>query len=853
MRSCYSWFFALLIGCAALSAPPAPPGIPPLGPVPFAEVQRIAGLAETEQRKPVNQARLQEWFLFHVGRFQQQLSGTAIGSQVRLGDLAAYKRRFPAPAGAGGADWNILWVDTGSGPTKERGEPFRLPRDQVDAYYRANNPKEKAMPWHEVQHGVLCEHALSAPGLVGAVQEHFYTNAYAEPTVEWLWTLTRVHNFEALARQAAADAEAYRARGEPVTFEVEHHLWSRAHIAWRAAWPASAPIRGLSDTLREEYARLSGVEVPAVEDVVRFYMEGGIRGIRGDRLPVPEWVLNADPVRATVEIRYDPARDVRDTRPDLVSHRLTFFVEELYRAPGAAILGRRKVTRGRLTLQLQTDDDAASLLVQIGGRKLSGIPVAGAASLRRFSLELDALKPELLRDQPFQVTFLHRHPEQVRGKQSFKIAVDYNDLTDAAGPALYHPSRAVFWIDLQGGTPGLPPVTVPPGTPAPPTLPPAAPGPGWLFRRTKVDAERFALAPSDVRSYQFTLLAAKDGRVSYRDELVLTSDGQDQGALREREVTWTVPPPFLPANQAVPLELAIRRVRDKPASAAGIRGCDVKVLTHLRPAPSRPEFKPIQLPQTLSLPSAADRRTEDWLTPDPAIYPGYDTLTLTLMVLVNSQRGERLSYTVEYEYGAAAAPPAGTQVRWEPTPAATDRDTDNLPPERGERKAITPGKKDGDDDARPPTAGEDVRWYVHPTGDFRFRVPRSWAIFPEHAHPLRPDKEYDHVGDGIDVDQIIVWRRFQGAMPPEGGFAEKVEALLKQHPRAAAALASFAGARALLVTYKTDNGYASTHLYLLRGGKRYYFHTYGEPAGTDFSRPPPVPDRLLRTLEFLKP
>jgi hypothetical protein len=845
---CLSLSITALTLALATLAPPAPP-IPTLGPLTFSEMQRIAALPEAEQLRSAHQKRLQEWFLFHIDRFQTQLSGTAIGSQVRLGDLAAYRRRFPPPTGGGGEDWSIVWVDTNLGPTKHRGEPFRLPRDKVDLYYKAGNPKTRATAWHEVQHGVLCEHELSAPGLLGGHREHFYTDSYAEPTVEWLARLTGALRFEELVRRASEEAEAYRARGEAVTFEVEHHLWSQVHTAWRMAWPITASIRGLSDSLRDEYRMLGGVEVPAVEDVIRFYMEGGIRSVRGSRITVPEWVLNPDPVRATVEIRHDPRLDVREVRGGLLSHRFAFRLEEVYRSPGAAIFSRRKVTRGTLTIQLETEDDPATLAVGLGARKITGIPVAGAASLRRFSLPLDSLKAEILRDQPFSITFVHRHPEQVQGTRTFKVVADFNDRADASGPALYHPSRAAFWIDLQGaaGRPGLPPG-------APPVPGAAAPtGPGWTFQQRKVDAARFALAPTDVASsYSFQVLSSQDGRVAYRDEFTSVFDGKDLGALRDREARWSVPPAFLPAGKPLPLALGIRRLRDKPPAGAGKRGCDLRMLTYLRPEAARKDLQAIQPAQTVAVPATSDDVRENWPTPDPASFPGYDTLVLRVQLVVDTQRGERLSYSVDYEYGVAAAPAATTFLRVQLPASSVDRDNDNVPPQRGERKGITPGQKDGGDDDHPPKAGAEVNWYVHPTGAFRFRVPHNWPVFRQHLNPLRPDPNYDHMGDGIDVNQIIVWREFLVVKTPDGGLAEKLETLVKQHPEAVSARGSLAGVTALMVTYKTANGYASTHYYLLRQGKRYYLHTYGEPAGTDFSRPPPVPDRLLRTLEFPK-
>jgi hypothetical protein len=427
-------------------------------PVPLAEVERIAALPEAEQERPANQKQLQAWFNYMVPRWVHALDGFAVGSLVHNGNSDTLRGQMSLQPG-GRPDWRVIWRTMASGPTKEPDEPFYFPKGKVALYFESSDPTLQATAWHETQHGLLGRAPLLSRGnfisnyFDASSPEHLYLEAFAQKTCEWLLRLNRPlpdANFEAMVQEAAALENAYRAKG-PITLDLEHTVWQKANQAWKKAAPKIKHVAGLPDSMRQEYRKLAGVEAPSVEEVVKFYMTGGVKQPNGVGIRVPKWVMVTDPMLAIVAI--DEKTSAKKSALAGGILRQHFEVCPIYfdfrtQNPHAM---RPPTLRGRLTLALETDDDDATLALALGNHTLPGIPGPGGPSLRRFQVDLSTLQSELAKGAYFHITFAHRHPERVSGKKTFKLSVKYEDPADALGIRVFDSSAAMFWVDVTGG------------------------------------------------------------------------------------------------------------------------------------------------------------------------------------------------------------------------------------------------------------------------------------------------------------------------------------------------------------------------------------------------------------------
>jgi hypothetical protein len=424
-------------------------------------VGRLAFIPEEQQRQNVRQQVFTDWFLYRVQIYQQALSGYAIGALVNLGDYNAYRNRMRLYGGA--QDWYVIWRDrAGGGPTKEIGEPFIFPNDgNLANLLNAGNPGTFATCWHELQHGILEEYWLSAPGLAGATQEHFYIEFYAQNTVAWLLELNRQRRFETYARQAFEQQEAQRRKGVEINYEAQRQMWARAIEAWSLSWELVPDIRVLDPALRDEYYNYAGVRVPTLEEVITFYMQGHLRTASGQPVLVPEWVMASVPIAAPVAFDHNRSRDTSAVAQGILRHTTRFDARGIV----GGTRQRVRVTRGQITVRLDTDDDMASLALRLGTQPLAGVAGPGGPSNRRFQIDLATFEPALTAGDSFELTFIHRKVADVQGSKTFRVAVEYRD---GGSPPVFAPSSAVFLFDVKGSGP-------PPATAAPPKPPPAAP------------------------------------------------------------------------------------------------------------------------------------------------------------------------------------------------------------------------------------------------------------------------------------------------------------------------------------------------------------------------------------------
>ena len=774
--------FALLVPIGAAPQQPAA-GVPDV-----AELQRLARLPEARQRDNAVQTRLTAWFLHRVQVFQTILAPHAVGSLVNLGDFAAYRRRMALMGGD--PSWVVIFAQ-GRSPQKEPGEPFWMPGDNsaFSTYAQPSTMETEATCWHEVQHGLLAGHTIQPQPYGSEHEEHVYIELLAERTVSWLLALNGRLEFETRVREAAARAAEYTARGATITLDVERNLWAATNKAWRSAWPKPSGIpAALPETWRQEYRTFAGVAIPTVEEVIGFYMAGGVKDTRNVPIRVPEWVMNSNPLLAAVGLVHDPRSSTSEAKSGVLRHRFTFTPRGLHYAPG----GQRRfdpVTRGTLVVKLDTDDDNVTLGLALGGRSLAGISGPGGASLRRFAVSLATVKAELDAQTPFTVTLNHRHPEQVSGKKTFQIGVEYADAPDAGGERFFQSSKALFWVDVTGpASPAPSPAAPKPG--APTSGAPASASTGG--ERWVLHAVRKSSGPPDPTfnrvwpAYTLrTLSSSTDGSFTAESESTPTIPEPRGRASKSPnvhrtavDIRWSQPPSVLRPGETASMDLAVKTthavVNTSDPIGANLSGeVSVRVTWGSDIDSTKPEISSFlggsdgwpywwgnrdgyiakvryneSARASFRLPDASLLKSAK-----PPVRAGtHYGCHITVTVYAAAGRddlwgwvGRDYIYVFEEGTGGATptppppAGPVGSELRSDLPPEPPDDPLiDNKPPKNGEVNSTSVPKPG----ASAPKKGPQAVWYTHPEGYYRIRLLPGWRVITPS-----PAKSTDCLGE----------------------------------------------------------------------------------------------------------
>lgn len=467
-KSAFILLIIMSLGVTELHAQDIPPSL--------ARMQQLIQTTELQQRQPAIQQELTNWFLSRVQAYRDILRPYAAGNLVTLGTWA--DMRASMAMHGGNADWIVLWRNRdGGGPTKNPGEPFIFPTD--------GNPMDLLQPlsiaaestcWHEMMHGFMAQYTLSAPGLFGADQEHVYIENYVQYTMEWLYALNHAGHFEELAREAQAETEAYRNKNVDITFEIERQLWGRVHQAWQSQWPLAQRIAALDEELRIECRTLFNIQMPRVEEVLQFYMNGGLRTTAHALVRIPAWVMYPDIPLAVAGFERDASRDEQEYKGGVLKYKTTFSVVGFTRSPEGRAR-RDRIARGTLIVRLESSDDSASISLRAGQRILDGIMGPGGPSNRLFKVDLSAIPGEI-----FHLVIAHRRPSEIRNTATYRISLEFSD---TGTPLVFASSKAILWLDLKAppAAPGAS-TTSPTGSNSGTPVPPQGGGLAGIWRGT---------------------------------------------------------------------------------------------------------------------------------------------------------------------------------------------------------------------------------------------------------------------------------------------------------------------------------------------------------------------------------
>lgn len=633
----------LSLDAAALRAQGAP-----VAPISLAQLQRIGSLPVEEQRRNPNQAFLRLWFARNVEVYRRAAEASVLGRSPALFNPGP--PAYPTMQGAWTQIWgptpgyhDILWDNRANPGVAGYPAPlnwiwpeeigFGLQGGQVSEYGGLINTC-----WHEALHAILGQWALDEiePSAYAdlrsgtnqqEIKEHIYIN-WAERSVEWIGELAE---FERLVRVAAAEQERYRSNGVPINWAIEHYIWRDAWVRWSVlresnfgkTGSAASKIANLTPALRDQFLLYTGIRVPLLDEVVRFYMAGGVttdaNTLRnsGTRIPVPEWVLIPDYRRGRViQLATTPAAptcrvttgaptagsqsvscafgvnlidtyataNTRSVRAGVArgSLRVSFFT------PGDAQTNARELADpdARVTVRLGNVELPASIAKRVFGAVDIDLPALYRTSA---AVPFSSRLPGVSKPISLDVEFSRGRVESLKADKRFGLSLKYKDADDAArGPAVYGDAEAIFFVTVRAS--GGAASSVSDGratsqgsastTPARTTS--TAAGRGWYLVKTLrlpeppvvVDVHGNTGGVAQERGklpwyWDYTRTEESPTSFAYRMHYSVrptptVTDAPHVEAIRARRFTWSAPPSFVAHNTGVKLEVTL----DAAGSAA---------------------------------------------------------------------------------------------------------------------------------------------------------------------------------------------------------------------------------------------------------------------------------------------
>lgn len=828
----------LCLPLVLLLVPPvcAQPGPNPLT---LAELQALAALPLASQRDSVQRIQLTNWFLANCQAYMDSVRTTCLGRSalVNLGP-EAWRQQGPllqgllqAPFGTG--TYHIIFTAAAAAPgTTDRWWQFPLNPTAL-------NIQADDTCWEEMNHALLGQNrpftAAIDMGQYGQYlnfrspnqqeeQEHVLIDCAAN-TATWVVALG---NFERVVRTTNQKLAKYR--GVRMTLAMEHQYWREAADMWDAIYNQAVVrptgvrrVDFLTGAMRAQYQALSDARLPTIDQVVAFYMGGGVtddenqQRNRGNPIYVPEWVMTRPLPARLVQIRSAP----NDPTPQLLPadpakglpERLRFSFEaravDTYRARGTGAPVDGPVYRGKLYVHVRLPFDLekeVAFEVTVNGKLQPEVK----DSQGRRAVEVDLAKAYQqvlnLRDPvsivtslmglatplPVQVVFRRDNPSALQGQKRYELVVGYRDEPSPYfGPPVYAPCEAIFNVDFTGS-----------GTHATTGVTPAGGGPAWVLVKQwrspggpPVDTTTTRNAGGQYGNVKETVRYGFNGlqfnasyiRDAERGTLVVPTH-QEKHLTLAYEVG--APPGRIPVGAPFSAVLGCtitdRRVPDGSyVSAPFPMVNNVIRAMYCQADGTTPGTNTLMTSGFKQL--TPQKAQYSWLGPPPnPALPG-------LLVSVGGYSSATLQAVDNwlYEYRQAAqAPPLGKVQRAPDPPVVEDDRIDNEPPEDEE--------DDGEEPPPDPPLGN-WRWYTHPSGAWRIRLLRKWS-----EPRLIEDGAWDELMAPGKTWQLHVQRQPTAVSGPAN------EALSR----------ALAGERGESPVYLDLRGAPAAHQYLTSGGAR---------------------------------
>lgn len=853
-----SWRAGFLAAAACLGLPTRAQA-----PASWGYVKVTARQRSGVQLEARHQAELQGWFRDKVHRYQHVLDDTALGAAnpkiVDLGDWTAfYQRILAAPGGRGGT--TITFGGREAPSTLEGTGEIVFPQSKADAYIDGN----PNTCWHEFQHAIVMASEKAgrkvaiprSPWNIYAkpsdnpedykVVEHVYMEGLAEYTTEWLDLLLHeksalgeglAFGFEKHARDAHEQMKAYRARNESLSYAVENFCWAKAHDAWRQAWEnRGRHIAPVPLAFRQDYQQVCGVWIGFVEDVVRFYMEGGLRARDGSPIRVPEWVMNAEPMRTGVIVGH--LAEAKEIRGDTLRYGFDLRVLENYRRRERS----ESLNHGKVLISLENPDADTGFELAVDGRPVRRSGASGRIDLAGFRT-----------DSRIRVDLVRGRLSTLAGTQRYRLLVEYQpDPRQEGGktpPPCYYPSKAIYYLDVTGGKAGSATQAPASGSGTTPGAAPKAAG-VWRFKEVQKLKGRDQKT-IDYRSNQFVAADSIVGEA----EIALTESWKSWDEKARKDVVhtvdlkagWTKPGPTLSPKTTLPVTLTLSGSPKLDASAVLSGWSEHRDSTYGLGLWFRENTG--SLDSTGGIVSIGEKapspRSRTVQVPIPEAGRTGDKLTLELSTNLSVVTGKiRLEYV--YEAGAGPSGAAGATLTAEERPPEPEPPgLDNVPPQPGDLLPLpktTGTRPAGGDPPREPAG----TWYAHPGGGYRFRLARGWRLEPRRLYD-DASGDYDTLWPADKGMAVICARGAteQGGRDGRSVLRAWAEKLVRENPGATVAYEPLGGLQGARVSaFDRQAKVMHWHLGLFHQGRSFYVSvTLPAPSPPD-RLPAPVAEML---------
>lgn len=838
--------------CFGAAAPPSPWG----------QVKVDALLPDRRQRDSDCQTRLQQWFMGKIRHYQQVLDDTAIGKAtpkiVNLGDWSGFFKTLLAPPTGTGAT-TITFGTVGAPSTMEDTAEIIFPQGASDAYIDGHPDT----CFHEFQHVIVLASERSgrpvaiprSPWMIYAKpgdnrnEEHIYMEGLAEYTVEWLDLLLHDRSaltggaavgFEKHARDAYEQMKQYSARGESLSYAVENFCWAKAHDAYCRAWEqAGKNVAPLPLNFRQDYEQICGVHIGFVEEIIKFYMDGGLKAADGKPIKVPEWVMNPDPMKSAVIVGH--LNEGKNISGDLLRFGFDVRVMENYRIKERS----DSLNHGKVLIALDNADADTTIELSVDGKPIKRSGASGKVDLAGFK-----------RTGTIRVTLVRNKLSSFRGVRRYHISVQYEPdprmVDGVQKPPFYLSSKAVYYVDVTGS--GKASVPAPPATSAPGASSAAAPKtPKGAWRLDGVvKGKKF----DDFLSNQnITGDAAVDdttAEISAQQNI----DGRPPRIVKWHRVhTWTHPGTTLTPDTKVPVTITVTQDGD-------MGGPWTTLEAWVEPPAGHVSFGLFDHPTSggkdssggsASLDQTKSTESKTIQMPIPEGRPG-DKLIVRFKTLSSPMTVE-VDFRYVWEPIASDSSPGkadATLVAEEPQPEPEPPGMDNVPPGPGEVVKI-PVTKETPPPTKPDKPKSPEQWYTHPSGDYKFKVSPGWKVFAKQFFDEK-DAGYDTLFPSDEGMAVICARDFtdNGSKTADTVLNNFAAKMLKDRPSAQSARVKFGMAEAVQIAdWDKDTGVMTWNIGVFHKG-RSYFISVAMPSESKPARIPDPPAWMLGSLVTMR-
>jgi hypothetical protein len=633
----------------------------------------------------------------------------------------------------------------------------------------------------------------------------------------------------------------YAARGESLSYAVENFCWAKAHDAYCRAWEKSGHnIAPLPLIYRQDYEKICGIHIGFVEEIVKYYMGGGLKAADGKPIKVPEWVMRPDPMQSGIILGH--LNENKNINGDMLRYGFDVRVMESYRIRERS----DSLNNGKVLITLENADANASMELSVDGTPIKRSAASGKIDLAGFK-----------RLGTIRVTFVHNNLKAFKGVKRYRISVAYEPdprMVDGKTlPPFYLSSKAIYYVDVTGAGSGAgatstagTATTVTTGQAAAPTT--AANG---VWKLDKVNkSKKF---DDFYRNQNITSDALLDNA-----KIEINGSQQLSGPARtiswHSTHQWNHPGITLTPGTKAPITISVTQDGDKSGPSCGLAawtrttgGMDIGLFDNPTFGGRDSNGGVVSLDKTKASGSLIKQM------PIPTGRPG-ETLHIRLSVLSVPMTAE-VEFVYVWGTGAAVTPPEKTDAvlqAEEPQPPPEPAGLDNVPPEPGELVPIpktevtTPPEKP----KKPISTGD---WYVHPTGDYKFKLSTGWKVY---ARKFFNDKDngYDTLFPPDEGMAIICARDYtdNGSQSADSVLKAFSDKMLKKSAQAQSMRVKFGMAEAVQIgDYDKDAGVMTWNIGVFFKG-RSYFISVAMPSANRPSRIPDPPAWMLGSMVMLR-